>query len=94
MIVVKCSVRHESTASVSWAADVEAEKAPQGAGAGGYSNLREQRVPPGFARRARNALGNAVAGAMRAAGVGIHAIGRAYAALSNIGPRHGIHNVT
>jgi Transposase DDE domain len=39
------------------------------------------------------ALGNAVAGVMRAAGVGIHAIGRAYAALSNIEPRHGIKQV-
>jgi hypothetical protein len=39
------------------------------------------------------ALGNAVAGVVRAAGLAIHAIGRAYATLANIEPRHGIKQV-
>jgi hypothetical protein len=39
------------------------------------------------------ALGSAVAGVLRAAGLAIHAIGRAYAALADVEPRHGIKQV-
>ena len=39
------------------------------------------------------ALGSAVAGALRAAGLAIHAIGRGYAALANVDPRYGVKQV-
>ena len=38
-------------------------------------------------------LANAVAGAVKAAAAGVHAIGEAYASLAKIAPRHGVKQV-